>query len=286
MGEEGVVSYGPNSPREIEGTQPETIRDQDQDLRNMIHDGMEVYDGEQKKIGKIKAVSGPFDDEGHFYVTVERGFLGLGHDIYIPSQYLSVWDDQVGVQVSKDHIDTMGWDEPPGREENPPSAPPTYASEANMDTEPGTYASESSMEAEPRTAPSNPQSREPREMVQQREGSDEQIQQYVQGHPVERGGGEEQQMADVSYTEAQEPLAMNAAGETEAREEINAGRTPEQQQAYATETEAERTEGTGPGSREQWRKASKEEKEPEKGSPEWEAEERARGAAADYTKYE
>jgi hypothetical protein len=180
----------------------------------------------------------------------------------------------------------MGWDEPPGREENPPSAPPTYASEANMDTEPGTYASESSMEAEPRTAPFNPQSREPRETVQQREGSDEQIQQYVQGHPVERGGGEEQQMADVSYTEAQEPLAMNAAGETEAREEINAGRTPEQQQAYATETEAERTEGTGPGSREQWRKASEEEKEPEKGSPEWEAEERARGAAADYTKYE
>ncbi len=32
MGEEGVVSYGPNSPQEIEGTLPETVRDEEQDL--------------------------------------------------------------------------------------------------------------------------------------------------------------------------------------------------------------------------------------------------------------
>ncbi|HEU4792366.1 MAG TPA: PRC-barrel domain-containing protein, partial [Nitrolancea sp.] len=133
MGEEGVVSYGPNSSQEIEGAPPETVRDEEQDLRNMIHHGMEVYDGEQKKVGKISAVSEPLDAAGHFYITVERGFLGLGHDIYIPSQYLSVWDDRAGVEVSKGHIDTMGWEQPPDQEASPQSGPPeTYAETAPM----------------------------------------------------------------------------------------------------------------------------------------------------------
>ncbi len=270
MGEEGVVSYGPNSPQEIRGTEPETVRAEEQDLRNMIHDGMEVYDGEQKKIGKVSAVSEPLDAEGHFYITVERGFLGLGKDLYIPSQYLSVWDDQVGVEVSKGHIDTMGWDQPPGQEASPPPAPPEGD---------GEVASPPPVAAQ-QTPP-------PGESAEKRsEPAEEQIQQYVEEHAVERGGGQEERISDVSYTEAQEPIAMNAAGETEAREEINAGQTPPQREAYATETEAERTEGTGPASREQWEKAGREEKGPKRGSPEAEAEERARGAAADYTKYE
>lgn len=263
MGEEGVVSYGPNSPQDIRGTEPETVRDEEQDLRTMIHDGMEVYDGEQKKVGKVKATSEPLDAAGHFYVTVERGFLGLGHDLYIPSQYLSVWDDQVGVEVSKGHIDTMGWDQPPGQEASPPSGPP----EGNGEME--TPAPMAAQETPARS-----------------ESAEERIQQFVEEQAVERGGGQEQAISDVSYTEAQEPLAMSAAGETEAREEINAGQTPPQREAYATETEAERTEGTGPASREQWEKAGREEKGPKRGSPEAEAEERARGAAPDYTKYE
>lgn len=262
MGEEGVVSYGPNSPREIKGDEPGTVRDEEQDLRTMIHHGMDVYDGEQKKIGSVKAVSEPYDSEGHFYITVETGFLGLGHDLYIPSQYLSVWDNQVGVDVSKGHIDTMGWENPPqAAEENAPSErrADEYDTSAN--------------------APENPES------AQQRQASDEQIQRNVQEHPVERGGSREQPISDVPYTEQQDPLEMNAAGETEARDEINAGQTSDQQEAYKTESEAERTEGTGPASREQWHKASEEEKV-KSGSPEAEAAERARGAAGDYTKYE
>ncbi len=261
MGEEGVVSYGPNSPQDIEGTRPETVRAEEQDLRNMIRDGMDVYDGEQKKIGKVSAVSEPLDAEGHFYITVERGFLGLGQDLYIPSQYLSVWNDQVGVEVSKGHIDTMGWDQPPGQEASSPPVPPEG-------------------DGEVMSSPVSAQQTPPRS-----ESSEEQVQQFVEEHAVERGG-QEQQISDVSYTEAQEPIAMNAAGETEAREEINAGQTPPQREAYATETEAERTEGTGPANREQWEKAGREEKGPKRGSPEWEAQERARGAAPDYTKYE
>ncbi len=235
MGEEGVVSYGPNSPQEIEGTRPEAMRDEEQDLRNMIHHGMEVYDGEQKKVGKISAVSEPLDAAGHFYITVERGFLGLGHDIYIPSQYPSVWNDQVAVEVSKGHIHTMGWEQPPDQETSPQSGPSeTYAETASM---------------APRATQKTPEQRESNEQ-RIREGFDEPV--------IELGGGQEQ------------PLEMNAAGETEAREEIDAGQTPPQLEAYATEPEAERIEGTGLANREQWEKA----------------EERARGAAPDYTKYE
>jgi hypothetical protein len=56
----------------------------------MIHRGMDVYDGEQKKIGEVAAVSDPLDETGDFYITVDTGFLRLGHHLYIPSQYLSV----------------------------------------------------------------------------------------------------------------------------------------------------------------------------------------------------
>lgn len=235
MGEEGVVSYGPNSPQEIEGTEPETVHEEELLLRDMIQHGMEVYDGEQKKIGKIEAISEPIDAAGHFYVTVETGFLGLGHDLYIPSQYLSVWDDQVGVEVSKGHIGTMGWEQPPGPEASPSVGPP----ENNAGV---------------------------REMAP----------------PATR----KTTVRNESVMEEQEPIIMNAPGEAEARDEINAGQTPPQREAYATETEAERTEGTGLANREQWEKAGREEKRPKRNSPEAEAEQRARGAAPDYTKYE
>lgn len=155
----------------------------------------------------------------------------------------------------------MGWEQPPSQEAIQPSGSPEADGEIETTAPPATQ-----------------------ETPDRREFAEERIQQIVEEQAVERGGNQEQQIADVSYTEEQEPLAMSAAGETEAREEINAGQTPPQREAYATETEAERIEGTGPANREQWEKAGREEKRPKRGLPEAEAEERARGAATDYAK--
>ncbi len=129
---------------------------------------------------------------------------------YIPSQYLSVWNDQVGGGVSKGHIDTMGWEQPPDQEASPQSGPPeTYDETASM--------------APPAT----------QETPGRRESHEQWFRESIDEPVIELGGDQEQ------------PLEMNVAGETEARDEINAGQTPPQREAYATESEAERIGSSG-----------------------------------------
>jgi hypothetical protein len=127
---EGMQTYGGGEWAD-QGTS-DTLHNANAQLRQMLHPGMEVYDEHEHKIGKVEAISAPVPTTGEFYITVSTGFLGLGHDLYIPSNYLTVGNiessgtgnfdrdegvdtghAQVGVGVAKEQLYTMGWDQPP-----------------------------------------------------------------------------------------------------------------------------------------------------------------------------
>jgi len=89
-------------------------------LRQMLEEGMDVYDQNNDKIGTIEEISGAEPNTGQFFVTISRGLFGGGGDLYLPSSYLTVSsvqgsedDKQVGVAVPKDQLKSMGWDQPP-----------------------------------------------------------------------------------------------------------------------------------------------------------------------------
>ena len=127
---EGMQTYGGGEWAD-QGTS-DALHKANAQLRQMLHTGMEVYDEHEHKIGKVEAISAPVPTTGEFYITISTGFLGLGHDLYIPSSYLTVSDvessgvgefdrdegvdtgrAQVGVGVAKEQLYTMGWDQPP-----------------------------------------------------------------------------------------------------------------------------------------------------------------------------
>jgi hypothetical protein len=130
MSGEGMQTYGGGEWAE-ESIEDALVPTHEQ-LLGILHKGMEVYDEHEHKIGKVEDISGQVPNTGEFYITVSTGFLGLGHDLYIPSNYLTVaniassgvgdfdkdegvatGNAQVGVGVAKEELYTMGWDKPP-----------------------------------------------------------------------------------------------------------------------------------------------------------------------------
>jgi hypothetical protein len=90
-----------------------------------VRKGMDVYDINGDKMGSVgeiyagatvgartTAASG-VSGSGN-YLKVDTGFLGLGKDYYVPAEYVSeVHDDKVMLNMTKDAVKTMGWDNKP-----------------------------------------------------------------------------------------------------------------------------------------------------------------------------
>ena len=71
-----------------------------------IHEGMDVLDTDGEKIGKCGETLGD-------YFNVDAGFLGTT-EYYVPfSAITEVTDDNIFLNVRKDQIDTLGWNERP-----------------------------------------------------------------------------------------------------------------------------------------------------------------------------
>jgi hypothetical protein len=96
----------------------------------------------------------------------------------------------------------MGWDQPPEEAGQAPAS------------------------AEVSAGQEEPVRREDQPNTEQREAMQEQIDERVQDNIVECRGSEEVPITDVSYTEQEKPLEMNAAGEMEAREELGESQAP------------------------------------------------------------
>ncbi len=79
----------------------------EQELRDQIADGMDVYDSDGDKIGTVSEVydaarTGSTSGSGGGYLRVPTGFLGLGHDYHIPfSDVRSVEGDRINLAVAK-----------------------------------------------------------------------------------------------------------------------------------------------------------------------------------------
>jgi uncharacterized protein DUF2171 len=88
-----------------------------------LREDMDVYDMKGDKVGKVGKIYQPTavsststraQPTGRAYFKVDTGFLGLGKDLYIPSDAISnVTNDRVVVATDKDRLDTMGWDQRP-----------------------------------------------------------------------------------------------------------------------------------------------------------------------------
>ncbi len=86
-----------------------------------VREGMNVCDRNGDKIGTIKmihqvsrSVGGvtPTTNEG--YLHIDSGFLGLGKDYYVPfSAIRDCSSDCCFLNVDKNDIDRMGWDQKP-----------------------------------------------------------------------------------------------------------------------------------------------------------------------------
>ncbi len=119
MSGEGMQTFG--GGEWASGSTPsDRLETENMVLRQMLEEGMDVYDQNNDKIGTIEAISGTDPNTGQFYVTISRGLFGGGGDLYLPSSYLTVSsvqgsedDKQVGVAVPKDQLESMGWDLPP-----------------------------------------------------------------------------------------------------------------------------------------------------------------------------
>jgi hypothetical protein len=95
-----------------------------EDLFSRIHEGMDVYDVDGDKVGKVgkmyqparvtSTTTGTAEPAGQAFLKVDTGFLGLGKDLYIPAGAISdVTGDRVVLDVDKDRLDDMGWDKRP-----------------------------------------------------------------------------------------------------------------------------------------------------------------------------
>lgn len=73
---------------------------------NQVQHGWDVFSSDERKIGGVTYV-------GANYVLVTKGFL-FTKDIYIPTSAITgIEQDRVYVDVSKDQVEDMGWDQPP-----------------------------------------------------------------------------------------------------------------------------------------------------------------------------
>ena len=69
--------------------------------------GADVFDSDGNKIGDVS-------DVGSNYLDVTTGFLGLGGNLFIPFDAVSrVEGDRIYLNVSRDRIGSMGWNEKP-----------------------------------------------------------------------------------------------------------------------------------------------------------------------------
>jgi uncharacterized protein (TIGR02271 family) len=74
--------------------------------RTRVHEGMDVLDANGEKIGKCGETLGD-------YFNVDAGFLGTT-EYYVPFDAITeVVDNNIFLNVRKDQIDTMGWNERP-----------------------------------------------------------------------------------------------------------------------------------------------------------------------------
>lgn len=73
---------------------------------NRIENGWDVYGSDGEKVGDISEVG-----SGYFIIT--KGWL-FTKDIYVPTSAVSsVENNRVYLNVAKDQVENMGWDEPP-----------------------------------------------------------------------------------------------------------------------------------------------------------------------------
>ncbi|MBV9173461.1 MAG: YsnF/AvaK domain-containing protein [Chloroflexi bacterium] len=80
--------------------------------------GMDVYDANGDKVGTIDEVYDASDagrsPSGGGYLRVPTGFLGLGREHHIPfSAIRNVEGDRINLNVSRDELDTLGYDQGP-----------------------------------------------------------------------------------------------------------------------------------------------------------------------------
>ena len=74
-----------------------------------IQHGWNVYGSDEEKIGDVSEV-------GSNYIVVSKGWL-FTRDIYIPmAAVVSVQEDSVFLNVTKDQVESMGWDQPPAED--------------------------------------------------------------------------------------------------------------------------------------------------------------------------
>jgi hypothetical protein len=97
---------------------------QREDFYARIREGMDVVDVNGDKLGMVGKIYEPArvssttseyaEPAGELCIQVDTGFLGLGEDLYIPASAIrDVTADHVELHVSKDQLDTMGWDQKP-----------------------------------------------------------------------------------------------------------------------------------------------------------------------------
>jgi hypothetical protein len=88
-----------------------------------IANGMTIEDADGDEIGSVGMIYQPVSaaatpptsvSADDAYMKVDRGFLGLGKHLYIPSSAIrDVTAHRVILTVDKDKIDLMGWDQKP-----------------------------------------------------------------------------------------------------------------------------------------------------------------------------
>lgn len=93
-------------------------------LTNSLHEGMDVYDNQNHKIGTVRKIYSHVGPGEEFFIKVVTAFPGLGHTplssiavhtriLFIPSSYLKLWRGQLELTVERSDIDQMGWDKRP-----------------------------------------------------------------------------------------------------------------------------------------------------------------------------
>lgn len=92
---------------------------------SQIQNGWDVYGSDGDKVGDVS-------DVGPNYVLVTKGFL-FTKDIYIPTSAITgVEQDRVYINVAKDQVDSMGWDQAPVSDTGYGTA--AYGTTGTMDT--------------------------------------------------------------------------------------------------------------------------------------------------------
>src|SRR5829696_3751719 len=80
--------------------------------QDQIHEGRTVYDRDGDKIGTVEELLGSGAASS---LRVSTGFLGLGHDLYVPTSAVARLDadGNIYLDADKDELEGMGWDAAP-----------------------------------------------------------------------------------------------------------------------------------------------------------------------------